>query len=252
MKQQLKNIVPTPIRRLLHGMRLWILRNLNAGDEVYCICCDRRYARFLPMKVGSHPRNNAICPGCGSAERHRMFLNYLKENETHLFKGKPRLLYVAPMIGIRNYLKSVTNIEYLGADLESALAEAHFDLQEIPEEYSNFDFIICSHTLAHIPNDRKAVSEIHRVLNPGGRLIIMERIYDREKTLEVEGITTEEERLKVYEQADRWRIYGRDFAERISSHGFTVSEISYGNSLSEEKLNTEGIDPKENIFICIK
>jgi ubiquinone/menaquinone biosynthesis C-methylase UbiE len=37
---------------------------------------------------------------------------------------------------------------------------------------ASFDCILCSEVLEHIPNDAKAVSELRRVLKPGGALIV--------------------------------------------------------------------------------
>ena len=43
----------------------------------FCPCCARSFTHFLPF--GVIPRPNAMCPGCGSLERHRMLWLYLKD-----------------------------------------------------------------------------------------------------------------------------------------------------------------------------
>jgi ubiquinone/menaquinone biosynthesis C-methylase UbiE len=40
------------------------------------------------------------------------------------------------------------------------------DLQNLPFADSTYDFALASHDLEHVPNDIKAVSEIHRILKP--------------------------------------------------------------------------------------
>ena len=41
---------------------------------------------------------------------------------------------------------------------------------------ASFDTVICTYALCTIPDDRKAVSEAHRVLRPGGKLILAEHV----------------------------------------------------------------------------
>ena len=48
------------------------------------------------------------------------------------------------------------------------------DAREIPFKSSTFDFVTCIETLEHIPDSRKVLSEIHRVLKKGGTLIVIQ------------------------------------------------------------------------------
>ncbi|HJT55387.1 MAG TPA: class I SAM-dependent methyltransferase [Ktedonobacteraceae bacterium] len=43
-----------------------------------------------------------------------------------------------------------------------------FDIQSIPFENEHFDTVIANHMLYHVPDRAKALSEIRRVLKPGG------------------------------------------------------------------------------------
>lgn len=250
MKQVLKKILPPFIRKGIHHQLNQARKIWFRGNTYYCICCDHHYSSFLDMKEGSHPRKQVCCPGCGSVERHRMLLRYLKANEQDFFKRGTRVLYIAPMIGIRQYFKRMDNIEYLGADLESSLAEVHFDLQDIPYSNDSFDFCICSHTLAHIKDDGLALSEINRVLSNEGILIVLERNYPIPSTHDLKKDLSAEDRLKEYDQSDRWRIYGEDFPSYLSSFGFNVTPINYGESLEQEIIDKEVIDQSEIIYLC--
>jgi SAM-dependent methyltransferase len=51
------------------------------------------------------------------------------------------------------------------------------DAEALPYESDSFDCICSMGVLHHVPNPDKAVSEIHRCLKPGGRLIVM--VYHR-------------------------------------------------------------------------
>ncbi len=46
------------------------------------------------------------------------------------------------------------------------------DAQSIPFENETFDVVIANHMLYHVPDRPKAITEIKRILKPGGRLIV--------------------------------------------------------------------------------
>lgn len=47
------------------------------------------------------------------------------------------------------------------------------DIQNMPQvESEKFDTIICTQVLEHVPNPFDAISELYRILRPGGRLLI--------------------------------------------------------------------------------
>ena len=47
-----------------------------------------------------------------------------------------------------------------------------FDIQDMPFEDNTYDLIWCSHVLEHVPDDRRALSEIRRILTPNGIAVI--------------------------------------------------------------------------------
>jgi O-antigen biosynthesis protein len=64
----------------------------------------------------------------------------------------------------------------LGADIE--LVELEPD-QELPIEDSQFDVVLCAETLEHVRDVQLLLSEIRRVLRPGGTLAITTPAHDR-------------------------------------------------------------------------
>lgn len=47
------------------------------------------------------------------------------------------------------------------------------DLQDCPEIANDtYDVIVCTQVLEHVPNPFRAVAELHRILKPGGRLLV--------------------------------------------------------------------------------
>jgi ubiquinone/menaquinone biosynthesis C-methylase UbiE len=53
------------------------------------------------------------------------------------------------------------------------------DSARLPFASDTFDAITCSHSLHHYPNPKRVVAEMHRVLRPGGRLLIVDGDPDR-------------------------------------------------------------------------
>jgi SAM-dependent methyltransferase len=51
------------------------------------------------------------------------------------------------------------------------LAAEVADAQELPFEDGSFDVVLCNHVLYHVPDQRRALRELRRVLRPGGRFV---------------------------------------------------------------------------------
>jgi ubiquinone/menaquinone biosynthesis C-methylase UbiE len=48
------------------------------------------------------------------------------------------------------------------------------DSERLPFQDNAFDVITCTHSFHHYPHQQKVVAEMHRVLRPGGRLLIID------------------------------------------------------------------------------
>jgi SAM-dependent methyltransferase len=55
-------------------------------------------------------------------------------------------------------------------DMHQAFSFARIDAQYLPFDDESFDVIVANHMLFHVPDRRKALSQICRVLQPGGKL----------------------------------------------------------------------------------
>ena len=89
-----------------------------------------------------------------------------------------------PLVDIQLVKKGfdVTGVEYahsLGSIAKRAAGNIHIDLnvvvadgQRLPFKDASFESCLCSETLEHIPDDRKVISEIHRILKPVGYFIM--------------------------------------------------------------------------------
>lgn len=54
------------------------------------------------------------------------------------------------------------------------------DIAEIPVEDGRFDAVFCTQVLAHIPEPVRVLSELRRVLRPGGRLLLTAPLFFQE------------------------------------------------------------------------
>jgi ubiquinone/menaquinone biosynthesis C-methylase UbiE len=62
------------------------------------------------------------------------------------------------------------------ADLGREVELIDGDAQALPFEDSSFDTVVCTLSLCNIPDDRAAIAEMHRVLRPSGRVLLLEHI----------------------------------------------------------------------------
>lgn len=204
------------------------------------------------MPYGIETRSNVLCPKCLSLERHRLIWLYLKE-KTDFFSKPIKFLHVAPEQCFHSRFKKFSNVEYITADLESPLADLHFDLHNIPLEDNSFDFFMCNHVLEHVKDDFQVMREIYRVINPGGTAILqVPQDYSLEKTYEDSSITDPLEREKYFLQKDHIRLYGTDYPERLRSVGFEVEEIHYARILGEELSERYRLPPDEILYLARK
>jgi SAM-dependent methyltransferase len=114
--------------------------------------------------------------------------------------------------------------EYLNIDLYNP-AMRRMDVMNIELPNDSKTLIWCSHVLEHVMDDRKALSEMFRVLAPGGMLILQVPIRG-ESTFEDPAATLESERLEKFLQEDHLRLYGLDLKKRIEESGFACEVLS--------------------------
>ena len=108
--------------------------------------------------------------------------------------------------------------------------------------------------LEHVENDIKALSEMKRVLRPGGWAILqVPFFYPLPKTTQEDSsIINPKEREKAFGQDDHVRMYGEDYAERIKSTGFEVAEEDFISELDTIDIERNALPAKEIIFKAIK
>jgi hypothetical protein len=256
---------------ILEAIRQNETRQLQ-GDDVFCPVCSSSFSSFAPLYKwhtdglsGDHSlektEENKRCPNCHSLQRQRMLWMFLHQKTTLLDMKPKSLLEVAPDLPFFDLFSNQPRIDYHPVDLmpqqwkysgfPSPVAEA--DICHLNHPDNSFDVILCSHVLEHVPQDRQALLELHRVLKPGGWAIIQVPVhYNLEVTYEDPAITSPEEREKAFGQKDHCRRYGRDYAKILFNAGFKVTVIDFFREFSEAEAAFYGLDPWEKIHLCSK
>ena len=259
MKQLIKillNLIPRPVLQRVAGWIVPVVGLLYLGKGKQCPLCGCQRRKFLPYGYVTS-RENALCPNCLSLERHRLLWLWLVR-ESDIGRGAmalPKMLHIAPEVALMRKFKKMyasTPDRYVTADLESPLADMHFDVQQIPLEEESFDAIICNHIMEHVEDDGKALRELYRIMRRGGWGVILSPVdLEREKTFEDDTITDPAERTRIFGQYDHRRIYGRDYAARLREAGFEVYDIDYKNELSKAEQELYAL-PADHLYIVCK
>lgn len=246
-KQMAERVVPKKYLRVAGQYALRASSPFFNGNKVKCPCCGHHFSKFA--SYGYVRRDNALCRWCLSLERHRGIWLYLHER-TNVLIAPIKILHFAPEHQLQELLKNSSNTDYVSADLDMPTAMVQMDITNITFEDNSFDFIICNHVLEHIPDDIKAMSELYRVLRPGGWAILQTPMSTADET--VEDLTlTPQERIEAFGQDDHVRTYGMDKKDRLASVGFTVELDKYLYELPDDIINYYGI-VREDIWIVRK
>lgn len=243
--------IPRKYLQLFSHWALKIVSVFYKGKNVECPVCDHRFRKFLPY--GRKARSNALCPNCLALERHRLMYLFLRQ-KTNFFSARLKVLHVAPEICFISKFESLENLDYITADIESPLAKVKMDIHDIPFDENKFDVAFCNHVMEHVADDYKAMSELYRVLKPGGWAIIQIPLFHPlpEKTYEDSSIKSPNEREKAFGQSDHVRLYGKDYPDRLRKVGFEVTVDKFQDDLANNGKKRYALPDDEPIFFCRK
>ena len=225
---------------------------LYAGSRFTDPIDGRSYRKFLPYGYGGRLRENALSPGTNSLERHRLLYLYL-QRYTEFFTVPLSVLHIAPEQCFLQRFKAQPNLQVLTADIESPLADMHFDLHQIPLEDNRFDVIFCNHVLEHVTDDVQCLRELYRVMKPGGWGIFqVPWVPGIQVTDEDPSITDPAERERRFLQYDHVRLYGEDYPDRLAAAGFTVEKVELYKTLPQAEVERYRLPSDEPLYVCRK
>ncbi|MFN3196095.1 MAG: class I SAM-dependent methyltransferase [Chlorobiota bacterium] len=194
--------------------------------------------KFVTLENG-----NRLCPNCGSLPRTRRLWELIRSD----LEGKT-LLHFSPSSSMKQNIAKSDVKKYITTDYEDEFqAEEQYDIQNIELDDNSVDRIICFHILEHIPDDKKAMKELYRILKKEG-LCYIQTPFKEGEIYESESITTPEGRLEHFGQEDHLRIYSvTGLKQRLEEAGFGV-EVK----IFENDNNVNGFENHEIVLLAKK
>jgi SAM-dependent methyltransferase len=248
------------------------------NSKFYCPVCESRVKSFSPLPeffqknqaTYGFPFSNDdaetcnvsayLCDTCGASDRDRLYALYLRDYLANLETGDViQIVDFGPSQPLSAFIRRLVkssrrSILYRTADLLTEDVDDQVDITNLQcYESDKFDFFICSHVLEHVPDDRKALRELHRILKSGGSAILMVPI--------ILSIVEIDEDPEVVDEAERWRRFGQfdhvrlyskpGFLKRVGEAGFTVRELGK-EFFGEETFARTGISPQSVLYVVEK
>jgi len=207
-----------------------------------CPCCENKVERFEPTRITK--RKNALCPVCGSAERHRLMWLYLED----LLEPGKSLLGIGVLKNHQKILRKRIGKDFTSMDCVLGVADIQADISIAGSIKDKYDIIICSHVLEHVADDQVALLEIKRSLSVGGvALVVVPIKKNLLKTVEFSQVESgnHNDMIEKEKKHGHVRAYGRDFVHRLKNIGFNVKE-GKGCDWPVEKY---GLQKDEIIFV---
>jgi SAM-dependent methyltransferase len=183
-----------------------------ASSGVRCVVCDWTGEGFQPPMHCER----AICPRCGAIGRDR-WLFYCLVSRVPV-DAETRLLETSPRLGddYRAAMKQRLHYQCSDYDLRAHRADIAIDLQDIALPDASLDVVLTSHVLEHVPDTDAALSELFRVLRPGGSVILLVPVG--------QGVTAPPPEPEFHGDMTPvfWR-FGLDLTGRLREHGFETT-----------------------------
>lgn len=232
----------------------WTYRKFLTGGENYQVLQDLEV-------IGAGKRDHMVCPGCHSTDRDRLLHTFLCNSDI-LNSPHDKILHIAPEPSLYQWFKKKYQSQPAHYVCGVKYHEGFYyqrdilliDLTALPFEDRSFDFVMANHVLEHIPDENKALREIIRVLKPGGKAILQVPWSPKlDFTIEETTPLKPEQRAERFGQSDHVRLYGRDYAKRLSKTGFMVKTITINDlQVDENYKKIIAVNQKEVIFLTEK
>lgn len=191
------------------------------------------------------------CPCCGSHDRERHLILYMRQAGLMARLNSMDVLHFAPEKHLSRLIGEAVPRSYRKGDLFPNTSDVErIDLMGIPFAGESFDLVIANHVLEHVSDDLAAIREIRRVLRPGGHAILQTPFSAKlHCTWSDPGIDTDSARLQAYGQEDHVRLFGREIFQRFVSAGLDDCSRSHDELLGGVDATKYGVNPREPFFL---
>ncbi|MBN2440487.1 MAG: methyltransferase domain-containing protein [Spirochaetales bacterium] len=254
----------------IHKFLSWCKRKfyMTPGQSHLCYICRKGFWHFYPHRKGQKSVSpfikeidvihsdieHFLCPHCYCQDRERHLFMYFDSLRLWDKIKNSNVLHIAPEKNLKEKIQSLGPKEYIKGDLIPESDDVQkIDIMAIPFPGDYFDFIICNHVLEHIPDDKIGMSELYRVLKPGGYAILQTPVSGfLSYTFEDPSIITEKQRAFFYDKEDHVRVFGRDFYSKIEQTGFSLELVKHGDLFSSEDAAYYGVNQREDLILVKK
>ncbi len=187
-------------------LAMWKLRNSIASSDYDA----RAYVSVVPLQRYWQRRRYQVITTMAAGARRVLDVGC----------GSSRIIGSTRMVGLDIVLAKLRYARRYGNPL------VHGSIFELPFKDCAFDCVICSEVIEHVPADERVFSELERVLEPGGRLILGTPDYDRRRWRALEWLYG---RLAPGGYADEHIThYSRaNLAAYLEARGFTIDRVDY-------------------------
>ena len=228
----------------------------GAGDRFLCSCCGQTAHAFVSLADHWRVSWNSACPVCDSRGRHRgeaLVIGRMLRERPDLI----RMLHFAPERALTKVLAGFDQLQYQTSDLDDIECDfPNEDIQKLSFADGEYDLVLCSHVLEHIPDDGAAIRELARILSDQGVALICVPCNWR---------MAETRLFRRIRSEGHYRHYGRDLVDRVAksfrsvvafdmhefdaapgglSYGIRRGDIlllcSKGNSVGADRLSSAG------------
>lgn len=124
------------------------------------------------------------------------------------------------------------------------------DMNMIPD--NSYSMWIFSHVLEHVPDDRKALRELHRILKPNGIELLLVPLDLNMLEKDEEIGCSEEENWRRFGQGDHVRKYAKqDVMKRITESGFSLKCLGK-EYFGEQLFKKNGLSDTATLYVVRK
>jgi SAM-dependent methyltransferase len=232
-----------------------------------CYLCEGVVPGFLPfnggrknispvmraLRVIGSDVDNYLCPNCRCNDRERHLGMYFDQLAITEKISNGDVLHVSPEKRLADWIRAARPRNYRCIDLfPSRAGIERMDLQALDFPENSFSLIICNHVLEHVADPSRALSEICRVLRPGG-IAVLQTPWSPLLVATFEAqVECDSDRELLFGQSDHFRVFGADIFNMISSAGLNPIRFSHSDVLPHIDGQLFGVNPEEELFIATK
>lgn len=247
----------TSVSGLEQSLKQQYLSSANIGARISL------HAKYAVNKQGWFPWIYEQCGFCEEADAHEKAANGASRGAAKGSQGVFRVLELGCGNGsfwLENWERIPAGVKVMLSDQsEGMLREAKkalrgknsqfdfkvIDFHEIPMEDASFDLVIANHVLFYAKDFSKVLSEIRRVLKPGGRLVCS--TYGTAHMKEISALAAQFDDRIVLAAQDLYEIFGKENGGEILQPYFEKVEW---RQYEDHLLVTDAEDLVDYIISC--